>query len=125
MRIPQIGAKKTMYGIAVMVAMATASCSAGLSEVQTNSGGTLDCPSDSVRYAAIDPVPSAAAASPAEALAVLGDDLVPPGISEVESETAHGVVYLDRDTDGNRLGRVIVEEREGTGWLPVGTERCD
>lgn len=108
----------------IVIVVVGSSCSPRVSEVRTNSGGTLDCRSDTVLYAAIDPVPEAAVPSPADALALLGDDLVPPGTPEMESESSAEIAFVYRDSDGRRLGRVIVERQGGSGWLPTRTERC-
>ena len=78
--------------------------------MRTNSGGTLDCPSRTNPYAAINPVPAAAVSSPTAALTLPGDDLVPPGMPEMESESPTGVVFVYRDADGRRRGRVIIEQ---------------
>jgi hypothetical protein len=55
---------------------------------------------------------------------LLGDDLVPPGTPEMESESPNEAVFVYRDADGYRRGRAIVEQRDGAGWLPTQTERC-
>ena len=49
---------------------------------------------------------------------------MPPGTPEMESESRSEVVFVYRDDDGYRRGRVIIEQREGTGWLLRQTERC-
>lgn len=115
---------KAIEGLLLVMLLALAACSGDLSEVDTNSGGTLDCPSDTVLYASIDPVPSASTPTPSEALGLVGDEFLPPGTPDVESQNEQEAVFLFRDTDGNRVGRVIVAERGGTGWLPQATERC-
>lgn len=95
-------------------------------EVQMNSGGILDCPSDAGWYAAVSPnigVPGAS--SPAAALAEPGSELAAPGEPRVESETSARVVFVYVDADGHRTGRVIVEQISGTGWYLTSVERCD
>jgi hypothetical protein len=113
-----------MVCVAFVAAVVMSACSAQVSEVRTNSGGTLDCPSETILYAAINPVPDAAASSPGEALALLGDDFTPPGVPVAESEGAQQTVFLYRDSDGHRQGRVIVVRGDSDGWLPQATERC-
>ena len=62
------GMRSPILGLAIMVAVVASSCSTQVHEVRTNSGGVVDCPSDTVLYAAIDPVPDAAVSAPADAL---------------------------------------------------------
>jgi hypothetical protein len=53
--------KSPVFGLAIVVLVVAASCATQVSEVRTNSGGALDCSSDTILYAAINPVPDAAA----------------------------------------------------------------
>jgi hypothetical protein len=113
-----------LAGSILAVVTALSACGSQLSEVQTNSGGILDCSSDTVSYAMIEPVPEAGSSAPDGALAGLGDDLVPPGTPQVESQSLREVVFVYTDPDGHRLGRVIVGRPYDTGWLPTQVERC-
>jgi hypothetical protein len=115
------------WSVALVALLALGSCGDSIREVQTNGGGTLDCPSDTVLYAVVDPTPEAGEPTPAEALAALtsaSDPPVPSGRPEVASESDDEVVYLFTDSDGHRVGRVIVRRPLETGWSVVATERC-
>jgi hypothetical protein len=115
------------WGVALAALLVLGSCGDSIREVPTNGGGILDCPSDTVLYAVVDPTPEAGAPTPAEALAALTSASVPPvpsGIPEVASESDHEVAYLFTNSDGHRVGRVIVRRPFEAGWSVVATERC-
>jgi len=114
------------WGVVLAALLLLGSCGDSIREVPTNGGGILDCTSDTVLYAVIDPTPEAGAATPAEALAVLdpASAPVPSGRPEVASESDREVVYIFTNSDGHRVGRVIVRRPFEAGWSVVATERC-
>ena len=77
-----------------------------------------DCSPDTILHAMINPVPDVAASGPAVALTLLGDDRVPPATFEIESERSNEAVFVFLDSDAYRSARVVVEQRDGAGWLP-------
>ena len=117
---------KRWFGSAIVAVVTAAGACGGsdLSEVQTNSGGILDCPSDTVLYATWDPVLGPGSSLPGEALSVLAADRMPLGTPQMESESTREVVYVYTDADGHRLGRVMVGRPYDTGWFATRTERC-
>ena len=96
-----------------------------LSEVQA-ARGFLDCPSDLVQYSTADlDVNAAGSATANAALDLLTPDLgLPPGVASVETQGGNEVVYLFSDSDGHRLGRVVVSRPGSGGWFVMSTERC-
>jgi hypothetical protein len=94
-------------------------------EVRTNSGGVLDCPSDTVEYSHFDYGPDAQGSATAiGALRVLTPDLgLPLGAPLVETEEDDTTTFVFTDDDGNRLGRASAVQMDG-GWVVEETERC-
>lgn len=114
-----------LAGVLVALAASVSGCGgAERSAVRTNSGGTLDCPSDTVAYFSITPSLEGGAATPDGALALLEGDPLPPGTAQVESEGTSEVVYVYTDSEGHRLGRVMVGQPYDTDWSALQTERC-
>lgn len=112
--------------ILVTAFLGTACSSPELREVQTNTGGVLDCPADTVWHASVSPnLGSPGAAQPAGALPEAGSELAPPGEPQLESETPAKAVFVYVDADRHRTGRVTVEQISGTGWYLTSAERCD
>lgn len=111
---------------AVIVLTAFSACGDARSEVVTNNGGVLDCPSLAIEYAHFDRSPEAPGSStPTRAAALLTPDLgLPPGTPTMESEGPASVVFIYTDGEGNRLGRVFVSNHD-TGWFVDEVERCD
>jgi hypothetical protein len=119
--------RKVSWGAILAMLVAAGSCGGSIREVRTNSGGILDCRSETVAYVFLDSSPEAGSAVPADALAVLAPDSVPPvppGTPEVESASDLKVIYLYTDSEGRRVGRVVVEKPFGAGWSVTRTERC-
>ncbi len=94
-------------------------------EVQTNSGGVLDCPSSTILYAMVDSdISQPGAASPLDAAAAgIGSEFMPEGIPSLESESANQAIALVVDFEGNRVGRVLLVRHE-SGWHLQSTEAC-
>jgi hypothetical protein len=107
-----------------MLSIALSACGGAISEVRTNSGGVLDCPSDTVRYTVIDPAPGNAAPTPDDARSRLAEALVPPGTPQLGSESPVRAVYVYIDEDEHRVGRVIVHNRSDDKWFATEIERC-
>ena len=111
--------------IVALMTLANA-CGSTRTEVQTNNGGILDCPSETIEYAVFDRSLEAPGSQlPSDALAILSWDLgTPPGDPQVESEIDDEVVFVYTDAEGNRVGRAVVIRPEA-GWFIQETERCD
>lgn len=112
--------------IALAVALAATSCGAGpRSEVVTNNGGVLDCPSDTIEYFHFDrSFEASGAPTSAAAIESLTPDLgLPPGTPTAEIEEPSATVFVYTDSEGSRLGRVFVSKPE-TGWFIERIERC-
>jgi len=107
-----------------LIALAGGCGGAERSEVRTNSGFILDCPSDTVLYFGITPTVEGGAATPDDALARVTGDPLPPGAPEVEFGTPGQVVYVFTDSEGHRLGRVIIGQPFDTRWSALQAERC-
>ena len=117
---------RNLIGLVLGVVMLSAACgSTEVREVVTNSGGVLDCASDSIQYTMVDSdVSRPGAASPVDAAAVfVGGEFTPDGTPEVESEAGSRAVVLVRDGDGNRVGRVLMI-RHPSGWHVNAIEGC-
>lgn len=110
--------------LVALIGSAGCGSTAERSEVRTNSGGELDCPSDNVWYFFITPSPDGGAPTPGDALAQLTGDLRPPGAPQVESETSGEFIYVFVDPEGNRLGRVLIGQPDDSYWSALQTERC-
>ena len=87
--------------------------------------GVMDCPSDLYERSVADISETASGSATAEeALQLLTPDLgLPPGSPKVDSDAADTVTYLFADSNGLRLGRVVVTRGTG-GWFVTTTERC-
>lgn len=112
--------------ILLAVFVLVGACSSGTrAEVPTNSGGVLDCTSQTIDYAHFDYGPDAAgSATPADALTVLTSGTgLPPGAPRVETEDGDTTVFVYTDDAGDRLGRASVDRLQG-GWVVMWTEHC-
>jgi hypothetical protein len=110
----------------LVVAACGGSSDGNLTQVRSNSGGFLDCSSETVQYSIFEPAVTAGGSStPSDVLSLLTPDQgLPPGTPTIESETGAEVVFLFTDGDGHRLGRAVVGQLD-TGWFILRTERCD
>ena len=115
---------RTLIVIALLVSVLSA-CSGEFREVVTNSGGVLDCNSDTVLYVAMDAaIHTGGAANAEDAIEQIGEvSGRPPGEPTVERVGEQSAVYTFRDNDGRRTGRAMVEKHSG-GWFVQSTERC-
>ena len=88
------------------ILLITAACGpAARMEVGTNSGGLLDCPSETVEYAVFDyGADATGSATPVGALAIE----LPTGIPQAVSEGDEAVVFEVIDESDNRVGRAMV-----------------
>ena len=115
------------HSIVAVLALATllVGCGSERWEVLTNSGGVLDCPSDTILYVMMDgAIHSAGAATAAEGLDRIGEDSGrPTGNPAVEVSAGDFVIFAFLDDSGNRVGRVMVRLHLG-GWFVQWTERC-
>ena len=111
--------------VIVLLLAAIAACSGEVREIATNSGGVLDCDSDTVLYVMMDAaIHTGGAASAEDALEEIGDvSGRPPGEPTAERSGEQSVVFTFRDSDGRRTGRAMVEKYSG-GWFVQSTERC-
>lgn len=112
--------KKTTLAVALVLVMAA--CGPGeRSEVVTNSGGILDCPSDAIQYTYLSMDTSQPGGeTPVGSLQQIGvDSGLPEGTPREESP---GMLVFE-DSSGNRVGRVETN-RFDTGWFVESTERC-
>lgn len=118
--------RRWVLTVVVAAVLTTACSSPDPHEVQTNSGGILDCRSDTVWYAAVSPnLGTPGAATPDGALSAPGSELAPPGEPTVESEATTRVVFVYLDAGGHRTGRVTVDRISNAGWYLTHVERCD
>ena len=115
------GAMNRAVPALLAILLITAACSpAARMEVATNSGGLLDCPSESVVYAVYDYGADASGSpTPAVAVAIEFD----AGVPQSESEGDEAVVFEVTDDDNHRVGRAMVI-RLDNGWVVRWTERC-
>lgn len=119
----RIGAVTTVAML--VVAAYGGSSTENLTQIRSNSGGLLDCSSETVQYSIFEPAVTAGGSStPTDVLSLLTPDLgLPPGTPQLESETGTEAVFLFTDTEGHRLGRAVVGQLD-TGWFILRTERC-
>ncbi|MCP3996518.1 MAG: hypothetical protein GY722_15900 [bacterium] len=95
------------------------------SEVRTNSGGVLDCPTDTILYAKFnsdvtqpgEPSPIAAAAE------LIDSEWLKDGLPRLEAEPDGTAAVSIVDWEGNRVGRALVVEHD-SGWYVQATESC-
>lgn len=111
-------------GVIAALAASVSGCGRGLSEVQTNSGGLLDCPSDTVLYFNVTPTVAGGSSTADGALTTLVGNPLPPGTPQLESARPGEVVYVYTDSEGHRLGRVILRQPHDADWSVLQTERC-
>lgn len=116
----------TTAAAVVALAAVVSTCGATRTEVRTNSGGILDCRSETVEYEVFDrSLEARGSPSPEGMLAALSWDLGEhPGELRVESESNDEVAFVYIGADGSRLGRVVVV-RVDTGWFIQRTEHCN
>ena len=95
------------------------------SEVRTNSGGILDCPTDTILYAMFDSdVTSPGESTPIAAAAEFIDsEVLKDGLPRLEGEPDGRAAVSIVDFEGNRVGRALVVEHE-SGWHVQATESC-
>jgi hypothetical protein len=112
--------------ILLVLGLLTAGCApSSRSEVRTNSGGILDCPSDTILYAMFDggvtgpgePSPIAAAAK------FIDGEWLKDGLPRLENESNGTAAVTIVDWEGNRVGRALVVEHD-SGWHVRATESC-
>lgn len=95
------------------------------SEVQTNSGGILDCPTDTILYAMFDSdVTQPGEASPIAAAAeYIDSEWLKDGLPRLEGDAEGRAAVTIVDWEGNRVGRALVVEHD-SGWHVQATESC-
>ncbi len=122
----QNGRMRRIGSSAVVVALLLSACGpSSRLEVETNSGGVLDCPSETILYAMVDgDLSKPGATTPLEAAAAwIGGEFLPDGIPSIESESGNRAIVVIVDFDGNRVGRVLMVHHE-TGWFVQSTAAC-
>lgn len=95
------------------------------SEVRTNSGGILDCPTDTILYAMFNnDVPGPGEPTPIAAAAVFIDsEWLKDGLPRLEGEPDGTAAVSIVDWEGNRVGRALVVEHD-SGWHVQAIESC-
>lgn len=109
-----------------VVAVLLSACGPGArSEVRTNSGGSLDCPSQTILYAMLDSdVSQPGASSSLEAATkMIGSEFLPDGVPRLESPAGDGGAVVVVDEAGNRVGRVLAVHFD-SGWHIKSLESC-
>ena len=115
---------RLLAGVLLIVSLSLSGCGQGKrSEVRTNNGGILDCPSATIEYASYSYGDDAGSPTPEEAISLVeSEPTFPSGTPQIETEQDNSVVYVFTD-GGNRLGRALLVELNN-GWVVEWTERC-
>jgi hypothetical protein len=105
----------------VALVLILSACAPSHTEVPAAPGRALDCPVETIETTLFGTHPEAPGSStPSGALVILSWDF---GMPQPESETDNEVVFVYRDSDGDRVASATVA-RSGAAWFIQQIDQC-